>query len=360
MQLRKRRGKLPSLECSLPTSQWTHYQCRDCNVTITKCKPQNFLCYRPQTKFGARVYFHILLTGGGSASVHAGIHPPCQGDPPPGPHQGGKLRGIRSRPTAKGEVEGDQIQAHTQGGNWGGSDPGPHPREKLRGIRSRPTPKGEIQGDQVQVNIQVGNSGGSEPDPLPRWLLLQAVCIILECILVSQTSVCPWGGDGDRYHPLLGRHPPGQTPRANIPLGRHPLGRHQTRPPARHPPPKQMATEAGGMHPTGMHSCSLLLLNMNCKLNFLKSPSGSDVAFARYKLPHWSVCSKWLWRHNEYHLAVKKWVMGGVFNARGGHGGWYVLLWRQGTQPPFSFQARLLQLLTCLTLHLYKMPVQQI
>ena len=71
--------------------------------------------------------------------------------PPPGPHPGGKLRGIRSRPTAKGklrgirsrptpkgEIEGDQIQAHTQGGNSGGSDPGPHPRGKFRGIRTRP------------------------------------------------------------------------------------------------------------------------------------------------------------------------------------------------------------------------------
>ena len=43
--------------------------------------------------------------------------PPCQGDPPPGPHPGGKLRGIRSRPTAKGEIEGGQIQANSQGGN---------------------------------------------------------------------------------------------------------------------------------------------------------------------------------------------------------------------------------------------------
>ena len=89
--------------------------------------------------------------GGGSASVHAGIPPaketplpkrpnlprrpppakdtPCQGDPParkdpparetppPSPRQRGKLRGIRSRPTPKGEIEGDQIQAHIQGGN---------------------------------------------------------------------------------------------------------------------------------------------------------------------------------------------------------------------------------------------------
>ena len=48
-----------------------------------------------------------------------------------------------SRPTPKGEIEGDQVQAHIQGGNWGGSGPGPHPRGKLRGIRSRPTPKGK-------------------------------------------------------------------------------------------------------------------------------------------------------------------------------------------------------------------------
>ena len=29
---------------------------------------------------------------------------------------GGDLRGIWSRPTAKGEVEGDLVQAHSQGG----------------------------------------------------------------------------------------------------------------------------------------------------------------------------------------------------------------------------------------------------
>ena len=35
--------------------------------------------------------------------------PSCQGDPP--------RRRPPSRPTPKGEIEGDQIQAHTQGGN---------------------------------------------------------------------------------------------------------------------------------------------------------------------------------------------------------------------------------------------------
>ena len=92
-------------------------------------------------------------------SVHGGVclsacgntTPLCQGDPPaketplprrhpppPGPHPRGKLRGIRSRPTPKGEIEGDQIQAHTQGGNSRGSDPGPYPRGKFRGIRTSP------------------------------------------------------------------------------------------------------------------------------------------------------------------------------------------------------------------------------
>ena len=35
----------------------------------------------------------------------------------PGPHPRGKLRGIWSRPTAKGEIEGDLVKAHTQGGS---------------------------------------------------------------------------------------------------------------------------------------------------------------------------------------------------------------------------------------------------
>ena len=47
---------------------------------------------------------------------------------------------------------------------------------------SRPTPKAEIEGDQIQAHTQGGNWGGS--DPLPRRLLLRAVRILLECILV--------------------------------------------------------------------------------------------------------------------------------------------------------------------------------
>ena len=92
---------------------------------------------------------------------------PCQGDTP---HQGDPpVKETPSRPTPRGEIEGGgQVQAHTQGGNWGGSDPGPHPRGELRGIRFRPTPKGEIKGDQIQAHTQGGNWGGSNPGPHPR------------------------------------------------------------------------------------------------------------------------------------------------------------------------------------------------
>ena len=58
---------------------------------------------------------------------------------------GFKARVITS-PTPNGEIEGDQVQAHTQGGNWGdqiqahtqgenwgGSDPGPHPQGEIEG-----------------------------------------------------------------------------------------------------------------------------------------------------------------------------------------------------------------------------------
>ena len=106
-------------------------------------------CYRPQRSCGQGNAFTAVCD-----SVHGGVclsacwettpqgdpprrrppkkeappkQTPQEGDPPrrrpprrsplPGPPPRGKLRGIRSRPTPKGEIEGDQIQAHTQGGN---------------------------------------------------------------------------------------------------------------------------------------------------------------------------------------------------------------------------------------------------
>ena len=99
----------------------------------------------------------MILSTGGACSGGGGLQAHTKGGTwrgwDPGPHPRGKLRGIRSRPTPKGEIEGDQVQAHTQGGN-------------LRGIRSRPIPKGEIEGDQVQAHTQGGSWGGSGLAPL--------------------------------------------------------------------------------------------------------------------------------------------------------------------------------------------------
>ena len=75
-------------------------------------------------------------------------------------------------------------------------------------------------------------------------------------------GVCP-GGEG------CGRHPAPWTQRQTPPgpRGRHPWTQRQTPldPEADTPPPPplspvEMATEAGGTHPTGMHSCLILKL----------------------------------------------------------------------------------------------------
>ena len=72
-------------------------------------------------------------------SVHrGGCLPQCMlGDPPTPAKETPQGDPLPRRPP---------LQAHTKGGNWGGSGPGPHPRGKMRGIRSRHTPKGGIQG----------------------------------------------------------------------------------------------------------------------------------------------------------------------------------------------------------------------
>ena len=75
----------------------------------------------------------------------------------PGPHPGGKLRGLAT---------GDPGP-HT-GGSWGVGSPGPH----LEGGISRPTP-----GGYPRMHC------GRHPPPR-RGLLLLAVRILLECILV--------------------------------------------------------------------------------------------------------------------------------------------------------------------------------
>ena len=64
----------------------------------------------------------------------------------------------------------------------------------------------------------------------------------------------------------LGLHPLGRptqtdtTPRQTPSLGRHPPGR---------PPHSEMATEAGGTHPTGMHSFRTIFLHYLLETIFL-------------------------------------------------------------------------------------------
>ena len=101
------------------------------------------------------------------------------------------------------------FQAHTQGGSLGESDhgggsPGPQPMGKLRGIWSRPTAKGKVEGDLARgvpappggllwgvpapgrggVEPALGGWGVETPSATSRRLLLRTVRILLECILV--------------------------------------------------------------------------------------------------------------------------------------------------------------------------------
>ena len=69
----------------------------------------------------------------------------------------------------------------------------------------------------------------------------------------------------------LGKHAPRQTP---LPLGKHPPGQTPPLPNACwDTPPFLVDTtgygqQAGGTHPTGMHSCFILLFQNTCKLGY--------------------------------------------------------------------------------------------
>ena len=124
-------------------------------------------------------------------------------------------------------------------------------------------------------------------------VIAQAVRILLECILVSQASVCPQGGGvsasvhaGIPPLPTQTRHPPEQTPLEQTPplkqtpldqapprpctsQSRHPLWDQayppeQTPPQSRPPWTRQTAAyslQVAGTHPTGMHSCFLYIFS---------------------------------------------------------------------------------------------------
>ena len=140
--------------------------------------------YRPQQSWGKVMFLHmsvILFTGGAGipACIAAGLRgggwypsKPCRF---PGPHPGGKLKGIWL-----GESPGPHPR-----GIWSGGSPGPNPRGKLRGIwpggSSGPHPRGKFRGIWSGGSIPACTEAGPPP---PRWLLLREVRILLECILV--------------------------------------------------------------------------------------------------------------------------------------------------------------------------------
>ena len=69
------------------------------------------------------------------------------------------------------------------------------------------------------------------------------------------TGVCL--STGDCLPPSLGRHPPGQTPLRGQTHPHTPCPVHA----GIHPPAQcrlEYGQQAGGMHPTGMHSCSIM------------------------------------------------------------------------------------------------------
>ena len=171
-----------------------------------------------RNEVGARLYFHRRVW-----FCSRGVSAPRVSAP------GGLLRGVSGSVCSRGVcswgclvrgVSGPGgvwsggclvLGQNTQGGNWGGLGPGPQPRGKLKGIRSRPTPKGETEGDQIQAHTQGGNWGGSDPGPHPGGKLRG----------IRSRSTPKGGIQGDQDYDQ--------------------------------PPPT--TTDAGGMHPTGMHSC---------------------------------------------------------------------------------------------------------
>ena len=78
------------------------------------------------------------ILGGGGGSSSGGL-------PPGGSASRSLGGGVGIHP--RGEIEGDQIQAHTQGGNAGGSDPVPHPRGKFSGDQDQTPPTTTAVGD---------------------------------------------------------------------------------------------------------------------------------------------------------------------------------------------------------------------
>ena len=115
-----------------------------------------------------------------SKSAEGGWYPnmPCRF---PGPHPGGKLRGLArqvSRPTPNREVKGSGLGGCIKAHTWGFSRPTPRgvSRPTLGGGVSRPTPRGG------------GVSRHALRQTPPDSPLLWPVCILLEFIQFLTTT----------------------------------------------------------------------------------------------------------------------------------------------------------------------------
>ena len=146
------------------------------------------------------VSHHALqqVSGGDIPACLAGFQACTQGG-----SLGGSGWGEGLQAHTQGEVEGDLVQADSQGRSWGGSGPGPHPRGKLWGSWGVPAPKGVPALEDAWSRgclLPRGCLLWRMPDPggacsgvcvlrgcvetSPLRLLLRSVRILLECILV--------------------------------------------------------------------------------------------------------------------------------------------------------------------------------
>ena len=127
------------------------------------------------------------IAGGIPACLAAGLQVGWYPSMPyrfPGPHPRGKFRGSGQgglqAHTWGGEGEGDLVQAHTQGGSWGGSGWG---CACLGGCLLWGCLLWGVSAPGVSALGGAWSRGEGCGDP-PWWLLLRAVRILLECILV--------------------------------------------------------------------------------------------------------------------------------------------------------------------------------
>ena len=120
--------------------------------------------YRPQRSCGQGYVFTRVCDSvhrGGvclsacwdTATPLPGRRPSCQGDPPEGGTPEKEAPPWKENPQGGDPQEGGTPlpRRSTPPPTKREAPPGPHPRGKLRGIRSRPTPKGEIERDQIQA-----------------------------------------------------------------------------------------------------------------------------------------------------------------------------------------------------------------